>query len=95
MFEDYLGGALLLLGGWAAYRSKSWGAVFLLLAWGSICGLMTSSFMAQVEATLHGTATEPHNLIVVGVKLLLWSVSMTSLVLSFRSATNTFSLVKK
>ncbi|HKS08062.1 MAG TPA: hypothetical protein VJS13_00845 [Pyrinomonadaceae bacterium] len=89
MFEDYLGGALLLIGGWAAYRSKSWGAVFLLLAWGSICGLMTSSFMAQVEATLRGTATEPHNLIVVLVKLLLWSVSMTSLVLSFRSATRT------
>jgi hypothetical protein len=86
MFEDYLGGALLLLGAWAAYRSKSWGAVFLLLAWASVCGLMTSSFMAQVEATLRETATEPNNLIVVVVKFLLWSVSMTALVLSFRSA---------
>ena len=87
MFEDYAGGALLLVGGWAAYRAKSWGAVFLLMAWGSICGLMTSSFLAQVEATLRGTETEPHNLLIVIVKLLLWSVSITSLVLSFRSAT--------
>ena len=92
MFEDYIGGALLLLGGWAAYRAKSWGDVFLLMAWGSICGLMTSSFLAQVEATLRATATEPHNLVVVVVKLLLWSVSMASLVLSFRSATQTRSV---
>jgi len=87
MFEDYAGGALLLIGAWAAYRSKSWGPVFLLLAWGSICGLMTSSLMAQVEGTLRQSAAEPHNALVVLVKLLLWTVSITSLVLSFRAAT--------
>ena len=87
MFEDYLGGALLLTGAWAAYRAKSWGAVFLLLAWGSISGLMTSSFVAQLEATLRQTATEPHNLVVLVVKFLLWTVGMVSLFLSFRSAT--------
>ena len=87
MFEDYVGGALLLVGGWAAYHEKSWGQVFLLLAWASISGLMTSSFVAQVEATLRQTASEPHNLLVVVVKFLLWSVSIISLLLSFRSAT--------
>lgn len=87
MFEDYAGGALLLIGAWAAYRAKSWGAVLLLMAWGSICGLMTSSFLAQLESTLRGTDTEPHNLLIVVVKSLLWSVSIISLVLSFRSAT--------
>lgn len=89
MFEDYAGGALLLIGAWAAYRAKSWGAVLLLMAWGSICGLMTSSFLAQLESTLRGAETEQHNLVIVIVKFLLWSVSMTSLVLSFRSATRT------
>lgn len=49
---------------------------------------MTSSFLAQLEATLRGTATEPNNLVVVLVKFVLWSISMTSLVLSFRSATH-------
>ena len=88
MFEDYLGGALLLIGGWAAYRSKPWGAVFLVLAWASICGLMTSSFMAQLEETLRQTASEPNNLLVVVVKFLLWSVSIVSLVLSYRTASN-------
>ena len=86
MFEDYLGGALLLIGAWAAYRRKSWGAVFLLMAWGSICGLMTSSFLGQLESTLRGAESEPHNLLVVAVKSLLWTVSMISLVLSFRSS---------
>ena len=87
MFEDYIGGALLLVGGWAAYHEKSWGRVFLLLAWASISGLMTSSFVGQVEETLRQTASEPHNLVVVVVKFLLWTVSIISLVLAFRSAT--------
>jgi hypothetical protein len=89
MFEDYLGGALLLIGAWAAYRAKWWGALFLVLAWGSISGLMTSSFLAQVETTLRGTATEPHNLLVVLVKSLLWTVCIISLVLSFRTVLRT------
>jgi len=87
MFEDYLAGALLLLGGWAAYRSRPWGTAFLVLAWASISGLMTSSFIGQLEETLRQTASEPNNLLVVVVKLLLWSVCVVSLILSFRTAT--------
>ena len=86
MFEDYLAGALLLVGGWAAYRSKSWGAAFLVLAWAYFAGLMTSSFVGQLEETLRQTASEPGNLVVLVVKFLLWSVCVTSLVLSFRTA---------
>lgn len=86
MFEDYLAGALLLVGGWAAYRSRSWGPVFLVLAWAYFSGLMTSSFVSQVEETLRQTVDEPDNLIVVVVKFLLWSVCVVSLVLSFRIA---------
>ena len=88
-FEDYLGGALLLIGAWAAYRAKWWGAMFLVLAWGSISGLMTSSFLGQLEATLRQTATEPNNLLIVVVKFLLWTICIISLVLSFRTALRT------
>ena len=87
MFEDYLAGALLLVGGWAAYRSKSWGPVFLVWAWASFSGLMTSSFLNQLEETLRQTASEPNNLLVLVVKFLLWSICVISLVLSFRTAT--------
>jgi len=86
MFEDYLAGALLLVGGWAAYRSKSWGALFLVLAWAYFSGLMTSSFVGQLEETLRQTASEPGNMLVLVVKFLLWSVCVVSLVLSFRTA---------
>ena len=85
MFEDYLAGALLLVGGWAAYRSKSWGTAFLVLAWAYFSGLMTSSFVGQLEETLRQTASEPSNLLVLVVKSLLWSVCVISLVLSFRT----------
>ena len=86
MFEDYLAGALLLVGGWAAYRAKSWGALFLVLAWAYFAGLITSSFLGQVEETLRQTASEPSNSLVVVVKFLLWSICVVSLVLSFRTA---------
>ena len=86
MFEDYLGGALLLIGGWAAYQGKSWSTTFLVLAWASITGGMTISFVSQLEDTLRGTATEPNNLVVVIVKFLLWGICVTALVLSFRRA---------
>lgn len=51
MFEDYLAGALLLVGAWATYRSRSWGSIFLLLAGAWLTGLMSSSFWGQLEET--------------------------------------------
>lgn len=85
MFEDYLGGALLLIGGWVAYRAESWGATFLLLSWASITGGMTISFVPQLEDTIRQTAAEPNNAVVVSVKFLLWATCVTALVLFFRS----------
>ena len=86
MFEDYVAGALLLLGGWASYRARPGGETFLVLAWGYVAGLMGSSFWSQLEETLRGTASEPDNLLVVAVKSLLWGISVACVVLSFRRA---------
>ena len=86
MFEDYLAGALLLIAGWAAHRRRPWGATFLVLAWGYLTGLLSSSFWSQLEETLRGTATEPHNLEVVAVKFLLWGTCIIALILSFKRA---------
>ncbi|MCA1604980.1 MAG: hypothetical protein LC775_05795, partial [Acidobacteria bacterium] len=86
MFEDYVAGALLLIGGWASYRARPWGAVFLVLAWGYVAGLMGSSFWSQLEETLRQTASEPDNLLVVVVKFLLWGTCVVSLILSFQRA---------
>ncbi|MCA1623517.1 MAG: hypothetical protein LC768_18435 [Acidobacteria bacterium] len=88
MFEDYVAGALLLIGGWASYRERHWGKLFLVLAWAYVAGLMSSSFWSQLEETLRHTASEPDNLLVVIVKFLLWSTCIVSLVLSFKRATH-------
>jgi hypothetical protein len=86
MFEDYVAGALLLIGACAAYRARSWGAMFLLLAWAYFTGLMSSSFWYQLEETIRHTSSEPNNLVVVIVKFLLWATCVASLILSFQNA---------
>ncbi len=86
MLEDYVAGSLLLIGGWASHRARPWGSTFLVLAWGYVTGLMSSSFWSQLEETLRQTASEPDNLLVVAVKSLLWVISVVSLILSFRRA---------
>jgi hypothetical protein len=86
MFTDYLAGGLLLLGAWAAYRSKPWGALFLVVAWAWVTGMMSDSFIDQLEGTIRNTISEPHNFLVVVIKFLLLSICAVSLVLSFKSA---------
>jgi hypothetical protein len=87
MFEDYVAGALLLIGAWAVYRDRRWGAVFLVLAWGYFTGLMSSSFWWQLEDTFRQTASEPNHMLVLVVKFLLWSTCVVSLILALRRAT--------
>lgn len=89
MFEDYVGGALLLAAGWAAHRAKPWSGTFLVLAWAYVTGMMGGSFWSQIERTLRGTSAEPNNLLVVAVKLLLWGTCGLALIASFRNACRT------
>lgn len=88
MFEDYVAGARLLIGGWASYRGRPWGMLFFVLAWAYVAGLMGSSFWSQLEETLRGAEAEPHNLLVVSVKFLLWGTAVVSLALAYRRASH-------
>ena len=88
MFEDYLAGALLLAGAWAASRQRSLGARLLLVAWAWVTGMMTISFVDQLEVTLRGADLEPRNTDVLIVKALLLTVSVLSLIKTFGSAPN-------
>ena len=51
MFEDYVAGALLLIGGWASYSQRRWGALFLVVAWAYVSGMMGGSFWYQLGYT--------------------------------------------
>ncbi len=76
MFEDYLAGAPLLAGAWAASRRPSFGVLLLLVAWAWVTGMITISCIDQVEATIRGTNLEPRNTDVLVVKALLFAVSV-------------------
>jgi hypothetical protein len=84
MFEDYVAGALLLTGAWAAHRGRRWGSLFLVVAWSCVTAMMSSSSWYQLEETVRGTVSEPH--VVLVVKLLLWGTSLVALVTAFRHA---------
>jgi hypothetical protein len=88
MFEDYLAGTLLLIAGWASYRARPWGRLFLILAWAYVTGMMGGSFWGQLELTLRDVITEPDNLLVVIVKFLLWGTCVVSLILSYQRASD-------
>ncbi|HLT46328.1 MAG TPA: hypothetical protein VK002_03795 [Rubricoccaceae bacterium] len=82
MFEDYVAGALLLAGAWAALRGRYRGALLLVVAWSYTTGMMSSSFWYQLEGTVRGTITEAP--VVLVVKFLLWATCVAALVTSFR-----------
>lgn len=87
MLEDYLAGALLILGGLAATRRAAFAHALLLTAWASVSGMMTISLISQLEDTIRAVDLEPHNGAVVGFKLLLWMVCLSALIRSFRAVT--------
>ena len=88
MFEDYLAGALLLAGAWAAYRGRKSAAAILLLAWAWVTGMMTNSFVDQLEVTIRGVDLEPYNTVVLVVKFVLLALSASALSSSFRRVTS-------
>jgi hypothetical protein len=82
MFEDYVAGALLLLGARAALRNPMQGTVLLLIAWSYVTGLMSSSVWYQFEETIRGTVGEPMEVLI--VKLLLWGTCIAGVVTAAR-----------
>lgn len=87
MFEDYVAGALLLAAAWASLRRHASEFAMLLLAWAWVTGMMTVSFVDQVEVTLRGVDLEPMNTDVLIVKALLLATSAAALIKSYRRAT--------
>jgi hypothetical protein len=85
MFEDYVAGALLLLGARAALRNPMQGTVLLLIAWSYVTGLMSSSVWYQLEETLRGTVEEPVEVLI--VKLLLWGTCIAGVITAARHLT--------
>jgi hypothetical protein len=85
MLEDYLAGAFLVWAAVASRRRLAGAGALLLTAWAAVTGMMTLSFISQVEDSVRGVDLEPRNEVVLVFKLLLWVTCMAALVRSFRA----------
>ena len=87
MFEDYLAGAVLLVGAWMVAQRRSNAVMFLLAVWGWMVGMILIATILQIESTLRAANVEPGNTRVLVAKLLLLAFSASGLVSTFRHAT--------
>ena len=82
--DDFIIGALLLFAARSVVRERSYGRCLLVAAWGILCGGLWCSFFGQLRsASPHDISGFP-NLAVVLVKLMVYCIAITSLVLSVR-----------
>ena len=80
---DYFAGALLLVAAWAAYRLRSWGSRFLLVAWAWVAALLFNSCYDQIAEGAHYHADSELDFAVLAIKILLLGISLFSLWRSF------------
>ena len=84
MLEDYLAGALLLVGGVLSLRGSPRAPLLLVIAWAYVTGMMTGSLLGQIEEEIAGVGLEPNSGLVLAVKCGLWGTAVVSLVLAAR-----------
>jgi hypothetical protein len=72
MFEDYLGGAALLVCGIGALRKARWAPLSLLVVWSGLTFMMLLSTVSQIERHFWGDLPEPRSGVVLIAKLMLF-----------------------
>jgi hypothetical protein len=82
--DDFIVGALLLWGAYAATKEKRYGSSLLVAAWGILCGGMWASFFGQLENSAHADISGLPNTIVLLIKLAVYGIAIASLALSVR-----------
>src|SRR6188768_826621 len=68
MFEDYLGGVLLLVCGIGALRNARWAPLSLLIVWSGITFMMLLSTLGQIEHHFWGDTPEPRSGVILVAK---------------------------
>ncbi|WP_312162608.1 hypothetical protein [Phenylobacterium sp.] len=85
LLEDYVAGALLLWAAFAVLRSRPAGWLIMLAASAYTTGMMSSSFLKQLEAQLQGVAWEANQGLVVAIKLFLWGLPLILTIVAART----------
>lgn len=76
LLEDYIAGGLLLWAALAVFRARPAGWHIMLVASAYTTGMMSSSFLKQLEAQVQGVAWEANQGLVVSIKLFLWGLPL-------------------
>ncbi len=82
--DDFVIGALLLFAARSAVRAHPYGRSLLVAAWGILCGGLWSSFFGQLHNPAQNDISGLPNIAVVLLKLAIYCVAITCLVLSIR-----------
>lgn len=82
--DDFIIGALLLWGAYAATKKKRYGPFLLVAAWGVLCGGMWASVFGQLQNSGHADVSGLPNAVILFIKLAIYGVAVSSLVLSIR-----------
>jgi hypothetical protein len=82
--DDFIIGGLLFFAAWSAERARSHGRALLIAAWGILCGGLWASLFGQLHNTSPHDISGLPNLVVVALKLLVYGIAITGLVLSIR-----------
>lgn len=89
MFEDYLGGAVLLLAAWVWFKGYKVAPKLMAAAWGYSAGGLFVPFFAHLEAWLRGATFRPDHDIQdvrsIVIKGVLWAISLVCLIITLRS----------
>jgi peptidoglycan/LPS O-acetylase OafA/YrhL len=86
--DDLIIGGLLLFAARGAERGRPHGRALLIAAWGILCGGLWGSLFGQIYNTSPHDFSGIPNMVVVGLKLLVYGVATTGLVLSIRRSEN-------
>jgi hypothetical protein len=82
--DDFIVGALLLWGAYAATRKKRYGPSLLVAAWGILCGGMWASFFGQLQNSGQADISGLPNTVVLLIKLAVYGIAIASLALAIR-----------
>src|SRR5438105_4340165 len=82
--DDFIIGGILLFAARSAERGDPSGRSLLVAAWGILCGGLWGSLLSQIYNTAPQDISGLPNIVVIALKLLVYGIAISGLVLSIR-----------
>jgi hypothetical protein len=86
MFEDYAAGVCLLVAAGATLCRASWARTWMIIIWSATMFMLLISTVSQIERHFWSDDPEPRSGTVLGIKLVLVTISLIALIQSVRES---------